>query len=119
MNSRLFCASTDMLLHTFEVPVLGLRSGGMVSSFQLSFPVCASIAKTEPGGCTACVQSCPDQPTKSWFLKTVGGCRMESGHFALTVFHWLMSRTPFCAKPVHACPLSASTAYTLPSIVPR
>src|SRR5690242_21904149 len=102
MTSRLFFSSTDMLDQMLEMPVFGSRSGGMESNFQLSLPVWASMAKSEPGGCTACVQSWPDQPTKSWFLYTVGGCRIESGHLLLTVFHWLMSRTPFWPKPVQA-----------------
>jgi hypothetical protein len=39
-----------MLAHTFEVPVVASWSLAMGSNVHFSLPVCASTAKTEPGG---------------------------------------------------------------------
>src|SRR6202035_939382 len=110
--------SIDMLAQTFDVPVCFASSGGSASNVHFSLPLCASTANTVPGGSSASAQSLPAQPMNRVSLYTVGGCRTESGHLALILFHWLMSSTPPLAKSSHFLPVSASTACSLASMVP-
>ena len=107
-----------MLAQTFEVPVRGAMSSGIGLKVHFSAPVRASSAKTLPGGVSASTQSLPAQPTIRRSPKTVGGWRRDSGHLSWRVFHWFTSTTPSWPKSAQRLPVSASTEWSLASMVP-
>ncbi len=108
-----------MPVQTLAVPVCLRISGGMVSKDHCSLPVCGSTEKTFPGGACSSSQSEPAQPMMTWLPTTVGGCSSENGKTSLVVFHWLTLSTPLSAKFLHFSPVSASSANSCASIVPR